>query len=161
MTHLTISEIRRLCRARDRLREDREYPISIRDVAGEAGMSPFHFIRRFHAVFGATPHQYRIEARLDRAKALLARRDVSVTDVCMEVGGTSLGSFSDLFARRVGASPSVYRRQVRSIMAVPGIAPDPLTPGCLSLMGAAFAISEKHRPSSLLHAGRERAGRRA
>lgn len=69
-------------------------------------MSPFRFIRRFHAVFGSTPHQFRIDTRLNRAKVLLAGRDLSVTDVCLEVGFTSLGTFSDLFARRVGAPPS-------------------------------------------------------
>jgi len=69
-------------------------------------MSPFHFIRQFEAVFGATPHQFRIQTRLDRAKQLLALSDYSVTDVCLEVGFSSLGSFSDLFARRVGAPPS-------------------------------------------------------
>lgn len=73
-------------------------------------MSPFRFIRRFHAVFGSTPHQFRIDTRLNRAKVLLAGRDLSVTDVCLEVGFTSLGTFSDLFARRVGAPPSAGRR---------------------------------------------------
>ena len=106
-------------------------------------MSPFHFIRQFQAVFGETPHQLRIQARLDRAKQLLALSDYSVTDVCLEVGFTSLGSFSDLFARRVGSPPSIYRRQVRSIMPMPGVMPKELTPGCLTLMSVAFAIFEK------------------
>lgn len=118
-------------------------PLSIDDLAREAGVSPFHFIRRFHALFGVTPHQFRIDARLDRAKELLALSDYSVTDVCMEIGFSSLGSFSDLFARRVGVAPSVYRRQVRSRMSVPRALPADLIPGCLSLMAAAFAISEK------------------
>ena len=77
----------------------------------DAAVSPFHFIRQFQALFGETPHQYRIRARLERAKDLLESSDYSVTDVCMEVGFSSLGSFSDLFARRVGMAPSVYRRQ--------------------------------------------------
>lgn len=124
-----------LCRAREMLRETHERPLSIREVAREAAMSPFHFIRQFRAVFGETPHQFRIQARLERAKHLLAQSDSSVTDVCMDVGFSSLGSFSDLFARRVGAAPTAYRRQVRS-MPLP-------TPGCLTLMGAAFAILEK------------------
>lgn len=109
-------------------------------------MSPFQFIRQFHATFGETPHQFRIHARLDEAKRLLAVSDYSVTDVCMEVGFSSLGSFSDLFARRVGVAPSAYRRQLRSVMAVPGVLPRELTPGCLSLMAAAFAIFEKPGP---------------
>lgn len=143
---LTSAAFTRLCRARDRLRDDFE-PLSIRDVARESAMSPFHFIRRFQAVFGETPHQFRIRARLERAKYLLATSNYSVTDVCMEVGFTSLGSFSDLFARRVGASPSLYRRRVRPLVAVPGIVPPELAPGCLTLMAHAFATFEKQSRS--------------
>jgi AraC-like DNA-binding protein len=144
---VTHSNLVRLCRARDRLRETPDDPVSVRSVALEARMSPYHFIRLFEDVFGETPHQYRIQARIDRAKNLLALCDYSVTDVCMEVGFTSLGSFSDLFARRVGVPPSVYRRQVRAVMTVPGVMPAVLTPGCLTLMAAAFATFEKHRPA--------------
>jgi AraC-like DNA-binding protein len=64
---------RRLCRARDLLSEVPEHPLSIEDVAREAQISPFHFIRQFEAVFGATPHQYRMQFRLDMAKRLLAK----------------------------------------------------------------------------------------
>jgi AraC-like DNA-binding protein len=133
----------RLCRARDMLREA-DYPLTIDDLAREAAMSPFHFIRRFSALFGETPHQVRIQARLDRARNLLALSDDSVTDICMEVGFSSLGSFSALFARRIGAPPSAYRRQVRSMMAERGTLPPELIPGCLTLMGAAFATLKKH-----------------
>jgi AraC-like DNA-binding protein len=122
---------RRLCLARDLLACDAPY--TIKDVASEAGISPFHLIRQFEALFGQTPHQFRIQTRLDRAKLLLARGNHSVTDVCMEVGFSSLGSFSDLFTRRVGESPSVYQRRARLIVPVAGI-PQPLFPGCLSLM---------------------------
>ena len=136
----------RLCRARDLLREVHDERLTIDRVAREAAMSPFHFIRQFNAVFGETPHQYRIQARLERARYLLALGEHSVTDVCMEVGFSSLGSFSDLFARRIGVSPSEYRRRARSMVTVPGMLPQELFPGCLSLMGVAFAriaISEK------------------
>ena len=144
---LTSSGFVHLCRARDMLREVHDRRLSIREVAREAAMSPFHFIRRFEAFFGATPHQFRIQSRLERAKHLLALSDYSVTDVCMEVGFSSLGSFSALFARRFGTPPSAYRRQVRSLIAVPGELPRELAPGCLSLMAAAFAILEKqHSP---------------
>src|SRR5262245_41230438 len=145
---LTRNELTRLCRARDLLRETHDRPLSIREVAKEAAISPFHFIRRFAAVFGETPHQFRIEARLERAKRLLALSDYSVTDVCMEVGFESLGSFSDLFARRVGIAPSVYRRRVRSVMQVPGLLPPELTPGCLTLMAAAHALFEQQPRAS-------------
>jgi AraC-like DNA-binding protein len=135
----------RLCRARDMLREVNDRPLTIDDVAREAAMSPFHFIRRFNALFGATPHQYRIRTRLDRAKDLLALRDDSVTDVCMTVGFSSLGSFSDLFARRVGVPPTAYRLRARSMVQIPGVVPQELYPGCLTLMGAAFATFEKRQ----------------
>src|SRR6266496_3910275 len=101
---------RRLCKARDLLSELSDRPISIRDIARAIGISPLHFIRQFEALFGLTPHQYRIESRLYQAKHLLAVGGHSVTDVCMEIGMSSLGSFSDFFARRVGATPSLYQR---------------------------------------------------
>ena len=155
---LTPHAFRRLCTARDLLRDTADRTVSIREVAREASMSPFHFIRQFHAVFGATPHQFRVQERLDRAKHLLAIGDQSVTEVCFEVGFSSLGSFSDLFARRVGIPPSAYRRRVRASVQVPGPWTPGLTPGCLSLMAAAFAeawapkaafaISEKRPPAS-------------
>jgi AraC-like DNA-binding protein len=145
---LTRHAFESLCLARDILRSDVDRPISIRAVAREAAMSPFHFIRQFQAVFGETPHQLRIQSRLERAKHLLALSDYAVTDVCMEVGFSSLGSFSDLFARRVGLSPSAYRKRVRVLMPGPRVLPRDLTPGCLTLMGAAFAIFEKRPQSS-------------
>jgi AraC-like DNA-binding protein len=124
-----------LCRARDMLSEVNEEPLSIEDVAREVAISPFHFIRQFEAVFGTTPHQFRMRSRLDRAKQLLAAGQHSVTDVCMEVGFSSLGSFSELFTRRVGATPSAYRRRMRAMIQVPGVVPGELIPGCYSLMG--------------------------
>jgi AraC-like DNA-binding protein len=126
---------RRLCRARDLLRESREPSPTIEQLAREVRISPFHFIRQFEAVFGVTPHQFRIASRIELAKELLARGQHSVTDVCMEVGFSSLGSFSTLFARRVGETPSAYQRRIRPLVCVPGRGPSHLTPGCLSLMG--------------------------
>jgi AraC-like DNA-binding protein len=126
--------VRRLCRARDLLRESREPSPTIEQLAREVRISPFHFIRQFEAVFGVTPHQFRIASRIEIAKTLLADGDYSVTDVCMEVGFSSLGSFSTLFAQRVGETPSAYRRRIRTIVSVPGRRISHLTPGCLSLM---------------------------
>jgi len=101
--------LRRLCRARDVLREDTA--ITVRDVARDAGISPFHFIRQFEAMFGATPHQFRTQARLERARELLLAGQ-SVTEVCFAIGFSSLGGFSDLFSRTVGTAPSAYRRRL-------------------------------------------------
>ena len=126
---------RRLCRARDLLREGCERAPTIEQLAREVGISPFHFIRQFEAVFGVTPHQFRITSRIELAKTLLAGGEYSVTDVCMEVGFSSLGSFSTLFAQRVGETPTAYRRRIRTLLSVPRRV-CPLTPGCLSLMAA-------------------------
>jgi AraC-like DNA-binding protein len=127
---------RGLCRARDLLHEVPERSWTVEEVAREVGISPFHFIRQFETVFGRTPHQFRIESRLDRARRLLAAGRLSVTEVCLEVGFSSLGSFSDLFTRRVGETPSGYRRRARAMVSVPGKLPRALFPGCLSLMGS-------------------------
>ncbi|WP_437668882.1 helix-turn-helix transcriptional regulator [Sorangium sp. So ce131] len=127
--------LRNLCRARDLLAEVHEPQLSIEDVARRAAISPYHFIRQFEAVFGVTPHQYRIRRRLELAKQLLAAGHHSVTDVCMEVGFSSLGSFSALFAQRIGVPPSVYRRRLRAMVQVPGELRWELVPGCLTLMG--------------------------
>ena len=143
----------RLCQAREALTEVREHPMSIQEVAREARLSPFHFIRQFEAVFGITPHQFRIQARLDQAKILLAKGELSVTEVCMEVGMSSLGSFSDLFARHVGEAPSNYRRRARVMMRAPGVLPHALFPGCFSMMGylpmSAFRNFEEAMPNVL------------
>jgi AraC-like DNA-binding protein len=138
---------RRLCRARDLLQEQREPAPSIAELAREVQVSPFHFIRQFEAVFGVTPHKFRVQRRLDAAKQLLATGRYSVTDVCMEVGFSSLGSFSALFTRRVGEPPSAYRRRVRTLVQVPGAIPADLTPGCLTLMAGLppSAFRRSHR----------------
>jgi AraC-like DNA-binding protein len=132
---LKPESFRRLCRARDLLRELREPSPSIPDLAHEIQISPFHFIRQFEAVFGVTPHQFRIQTRLDLAKHLLARGEHSVTDVCLEVGFSSLGSFSTLFAQRLGEAPSAYQRRIRTTVQVAGVFPGELAVGCLGLMG--------------------------
>lgn len=143
---------RSLCLARDLLREQREPSCSITEIAREVQISPFHFIRQFEAVFGVTPHQFRIQARLDLAKHLLATGHYSVTDVCMEVGFSSLGSFSALFTRKVGEPPSGYQRRVRALVQVPGLLPAELAPGCLTLMGRLPASAFHHSVRSFREA---------
>ena len=141
-----------VCRARRRLLGlDDVEPPTVAALAREAGLSNGHFIGLFAAMFGETPHQARTRARLERAKVLLAADHASVTDVCMTLGFSSLGSFSAMFARRVGTTPSAYRRHVRTLVQVPADITRVLTPGCLGLMGQAWAqlgartrVFEKH-----------------
>jgi AraC-like DNA-binding protein len=111
---------RGLCDARELLVSRLDCEMTIVEAARVAKLSPYHFIRKFEALFGQTPHQLRIQARLDRAKWLLARGHHSVTEACMEVGFSSLGTFSDLFTRRMGEPPSAYRRRVRQTVSVLG-----------------------------------------
>jgi AraC-like DNA-binding protein len=134
--------LRQLCRARDLLAEVHSPDVSVEDAAVEAGMSSFHFIRTFSTMFGETPHQFRTRERLNAAQRLLARGQ-SVTDVCLDVGFSSLGSFSTLFSREIGMSPAAYQRSLRCCVYVPDWQPHP--PNCLLWMGGpdAIAIFEK------------------
>jgi transcriptional regulator GlxA family with amidase domain len=104
-----IDELRRLRRTRDQM--DREYaqPLDVAALARTALMSQAHFSRRFREAYSETPYSYLMTRRIERAKALLRRGDLSVTDVCFAVGWSSLGSFSARFTELVGESPSVYR----------------------------------------------------
>jgi AraC-like DNA-binding protein len=106
---IDIDELNRLRRARDRM--DREYaqPLDVPALARAALMSPGHFSRRFRETYSETPYSYLMTRRIERAKALLRRGDLSVTEVCFEVGWQSLGSFSARFTEVVGETPSDYR----------------------------------------------------
>jgi transcriptional regulator GlxA family with amidase domain len=90
---------------------DRDYaqPLDVTVLARTALMSSGHFSRSFRAAFGETPYSYLMTRRIERAKALLRRGDLSVTEVCFAVGCSSLGSFSSRFTELVGDSPSAYQ----------------------------------------------------
>ncbi|MGH8189205.1 MAG: helix-turn-helix transcriptional regulator [Steroidobacteraceae bacterium] len=130
---LTHDALVRLSRARDLLRDPEAQALSIDEIARQAAVSPYHFIRQFRALFGETPHQFRTRIRLEHAKQLLVA-DTPVTDVCMQLGYSSLGSFSTLFAQRFGLAPSIYRQRMRPLVRAPGLWPRQLVPGCLGLM---------------------------
>jgi len=100
---------RMLLRARDAI--DREFtrPLAVADLASIACTSPRSFIRSFKATFGETPHRYLQRRRIQRAMYLLRSTDRSVTDICMEVGFSSLGTFSRTFAEIVGETPTAFR----------------------------------------------------
>jgi transcriptional regulator GlxA family with amidase domain len=100
---------RRLLRARDAM--DRTYaePLDVPALARIARVSEAHFIRTFRATFGETPHRYLQRRRVERSMWLLRETDRSVTEICLDVGFTSLGTFSRTFRDIVGVSPSAYR----------------------------------------------------
>jgi AraC-like DNA-binding protein len=105
-----LSDLARLRRVRDRI--DREYtqPLDVEALARDAHMSAGHFSREFRQAYGESPYSYLMTRRIERAMALLRRGDLSVTEVCFEVGCSSLGTFSSRFTELVGMPPSAYRR---------------------------------------------------
>jgi AraC family transcriptional regulator len=88
-------------------------PIDLQGVAGQAGLSPFHFLRIFSAALGVTPHQYLVRRRLCRAAQLLTEEDRQITDIAFETGFGDLSNFVRSFHRAAGVSPRGYRRAAR------------------------------------------------
>lgn len=109
--HAHLDELARLRRVRDRI--DREYaePLDVEALARGVQMSAGHLSREFRRAYGEPPYSYLMTRRIERAMALLRRGDLSVTEVCFEVGCSSLGTFSTRFTELVGVPPSVYRQQ--------------------------------------------------
>lgn len=123
-----LANLAHLRRARDLM--DREYsrPLDVAALARAALMSTAHFSRQFRAAYGETPYSYLMTRRIERAMALLRRDDMSVTEVCLAVGCSSLGSFSARFTQLVGETPTAYRARDHSeLAAVPGCVAKDLT----------------------------------
>ncbi|MGY1719211.1 MULTISPECIES: helix-turn-helix domain-containing protein [unclassified Blastococcus] len=131
---------RRLLRARDAMDRDYAEPLDVPTLARLAHVSPAHFIRTFRVAFGETPHRYLQRRRVERAMFLLRATDRSVTEICMDVGFSSLGTFSRVFRDIVGESPSAHRRR----------GPLPPVPTCFAMAWARpatdRAFSEKRSP---------------
>jgi AraC-like DNA-binding protein len=106
-----LEDLARLRRVRDRI--DREYarPLNVEALAAGVHMSSGHLSRQFREAFGESPYSYLMTRRIERAMALLRRGDLNVTEICFEVGCSSLGTFSTRFSELVGMSPSEYRRE--------------------------------------------------
>jgi AraC-like DNA-binding protein len=138
MSRATEEQNRRLLRARDAM--DRSYgePLDVPSLARIAHVSEAHFIRTFRATFGETPHRYLQRRRVERAMFLLWNTDRSVTEICLDVGFASLGTFSRTFTRVVGETPSAYRERAD---------PKPV-PNCFAMAWT--------RPSSFGEASRSR-----
>ena len=116
-----LRDLALLRRVRDRI--DREYaqPLDVEALARDAHMSAGHFSRQFRLAYGESPYSYLMTRRIERAMALLRRGDLSVTEICFEVGCASLGTFSTRFTELVGMPPSAYRRH--AARATAGMAP--------------------------------------
>jgi AraC-like DNA-binding protein len=107
----TLRDLARLRRVRDRIDREYQQPLDVEALARDIGMSAGHLSRQFRLAYGEAPYSYLMTRRIERAMALLRRGDLSVTEVCFEVGCSSLGTFSTRFSELVGMSPSVYRSQ--------------------------------------------------
>jgi len=108
----------RLSRSRDFLAECFAQRLRLDDAARQAYLSKFHYQRLFRRAFGETPHEFLTRRRIDRARALLASTDMSVSEICMEVGYSSLGSFSARFHQLAGCPPTEFRARLRGIYAI-------------------------------------------
>ena len=127
---------RSMLRVRDTIDRDYDLDLDVDALARVAHVSPDHLIRTFRSVFGETPHRYLQRRRIERAMFLLRTTDLDVTEVCLAVGFTSLGTFSRLFSAVVGQPPSQYARSTDL----------PDVPGCFMMAWT--------RPSSFTHANR-------
>jgi transcriptional regulator GlxA family with amidase domain len=125
-----------MCRARAALL-DVDADVTVASLAKASRLSRSQFILRYRVAFGDTPHQTRIRARLERAKWLLATSTLTVTEICMAVGFSSLGSFSRLFRRRCGESPAMFRARLATLDEAARASS--LAPHCVPLMAAAWA----------------------
>jgi len=116
---VAVDELAHLRRARDLI--DREFarPLDVPAMARAALMSPSHFARRYRQTYGETPYQHLVTRRLERAKALLRARELTVTEVCLAVGFTSLGTFSSRFRELTGLSPTEYRATATEPRGIP------------------------------------------
>lgn len=141
-TELGVPVEAHLRRARDLMDARYAEPLVLNDFAAAAGYSRYHFARAFLQAFGETPGKYLSRRRVERAKDLLAAANLTVTEICMVVGFTSLGSFSSRFSELVGCSPSEYRRRL-----VERGGPPPV-PGCFVMAWSrpGGAIQEKPAP---------------
>ncbi|HVY77647.1 MAG TPA: helix-turn-helix transcriptional regulator [Solirubrobacterales bacterium] len=121
MTPEELDNLAHLRRARDLIDREYERPLEVAALARTALMSTAHFSRQFRAAYGETPYSYLMTRRIERAKALLRRGDMSVSEACWAVGCTSLGSFSARFTELVGETPTAYRaRDHGELASVPG-----------------------------------------
>ncbi|GAB3576483.1 helix-turn-helix transcriptional regulator [Amycolatopsis endophytica] len=114
-----LQDLARLRKVRDRIDREYQQPLDVEALARGVHMSAGHLSRAFKAAYGESPYGYLMTRRIERAMALLRRGDLSVTEVCFEVGCSSLGTFSTRFTELVGVPPSVYRRDPEATDGMP------------------------------------------
>jgi len=120
----------RLSRSRDFLAACFDRQLRLDDAARQAYLSKYHYQRLFQRAFGESPHEFLTRRRIDRARDLLASSDLTVSEICLEVGYSSLGSFSARFHQRVGCPPSEFRSRLRGIYAIPWPGMHHFLPNC-------------------------------
>ena len=108
-----LRDLKLLRRAKDRIDRDYAQPLDVEALARGVHLSAGHLSREFKKAYGESPYSYLMTRRIERAMTLLRRGDLSVTDVCFEVGCSSLGTFSTRFTELVGVSPSVYKKRAQ------------------------------------------------
>lgn len=136
MARIDEDRHRRMLRAKDAIDRDSALPLDVSTLAAIACVAPSNFIRTFGATFGETPHRYLQRRRIERAMYLLRTTELSVTDVCMAVGFSSLGTFSRTFRDVVGEAPSQFRRR----------GPMPAVPSCFVKAWTRPAVADRVAP---------------
>ncbi|MBX3118371.1 MAG: helix-turn-helix transcriptional regulator [Fimbriimonadaceae bacterium] len=127
---LDMETFRRMLLSREFLAENFAEPMTLAKAAEQAFFSPYHYQRLFTRAFGESPQEFLTRLRLEHAQTLLRGRDLTVSEVCLEVGYSSLGSFSTLFARKMGCPPTEFRR----VFSFPGLWELKSIPGCVRAM---------------------------
>ncbi len=126
----TNSQFKKLSLGRDFIADNYSAPFSLSNVAKSSHMSPYHFLRAFKKVYGETPNAFLIRLRIEKAKNILITENLSISEVCEQVGYISLGSFSTRFLEQVGMPPSLYRRKLWALSAEPFRYPSQAIPAC-------------------------------
>jgi AraC-like DNA-binding protein len=137
---MTSEEAVHLRRAKDLVDRSFASPLDVAALARTAHVSPSHFSRRFKAAFGESPHQYVLSRRVERAQELLRNTELSVTEICPEVGFQSLGSFSAAFHRVTGRTPTAYRTATVGL--------PPCVPGCWAAMWTRPTSARMEKPGA-------------
>ena len=126
------NRLKRLNIVRDFIAENFQTQRCLLDIANYSNISPYHFLRIFKQTYGETPNEFLIRLRLERAKKILITESMNVSEVCEDIGYTSLGSFSSLFLRHVGTTPTAYRRKLWSLSAEKYRFPSQAIPTCFA-----------------------------